>query len=526
MARKGVKEAFVDGSLVYAFARAEDLGKMEDFINQPHMAKLKHVGDRLLDEGFNQAAKIIFEFISSFGPLATSLVRLGQFSAAVDAARKAKSNPIWKEVMISCVDAKEYRLAQMCGINLIVVPDDLEMVVRTYEIRGLFDELIQLLENGTNLDRAHMGIFTELGVQYAKHRPKKLMDHLQINKQRINIRKLQRTCEYCRHWPELAFLYTASDEYDNAITTMMEHPSAWDHSKFKETISKVTNTEYLYRSSAFYLNTHPLLLVDLLVSLKSRVDHSRVVSDMRHRKSLPLVKAYLEDVQDSNVKQVNNALNELYVAEELVDKLRHSIDFFDDFDQIDLAQTLERHTLLEFRRVAAYIYKKNSRWEQSVSLSKHDKLYKDAMETTAASADQDLAEKLLRFFVEIESKECFAACLYHCYPLIKADVVMELAWRFNLNNLAMPFMIQSMRLLTQRVSDLERVNKELTEKVETQPATEALTRAAVQGTNFDVSANDGSVFFRPEMANQYQTIINQSNMPDQMAYNQYNYYGQ
>ena len=148
------------------------------------------------------------------------------------------------------------------------------------------------------------------------------------------------------------------------------------------------------------------------------------------------------------------------------------------------------------------------------------------METTAASADQDLAEKLLRFFVEIESKECFAACLYHCYPLIKADVVMELAWRFNLNNLAMPFMIQSMRLLTQRVSDLERVNKELAEKVETQPATEALTRAAVQGTNFDVSANDGSVFFRPEMANQYQTIINQSNMPDQMAYNQYNYYGQ
>ena len=76
------------------------------------------------------------------------------------------------------------------------------------------------------------------------------------------------------------------------------------------------------------------------------------------------------------MNQVNNALNELYVAEELVDKLRHSIDFFDDFDQIDLAQTLERHTLLEFRRVAAYVYKKNSRWEQSVSLSKHDKLYK------------------------------------------------------------------------------------------------------------------------------------------------------
>ena len=31
-----------------------------------------------------------------------------------------------------------------------------------YQRRGHFSELIQLLENGIGLERAHMGIFTEL----------------------------------------------------------------------------------------------------------------------------------------------------------------------------------------------------------------------------------------------------------------------------------------------------------------------------------------------------------------------------
>lgn len=37
-----------------------------------------------------------------------------------------------------------------------------------YQARGYFEELILLLESGIGLERAHMGIFTELGVLYAK----------------------------------------------------------------------------------------------------------------------------------------------------------------------------------------------------------------------------------------------------------------------------------------------------------------------------------------------------------------------
>lgn len=37
---------------------------------------------------------------------------------------------------------------------------------------------------------------------------------------------------------------------------------------------------------------------------------------------------------------------------------------------------MEKHELIEFRRIAAYLFKGNNRWKQSVELCKKDKLYK------------------------------------------------------------------------------------------------------------------------------------------------------
>ena len=47
------------------------------------------------------------------------------------------------------------------------------------------------------------------------------------------------------------------------------------------------------------------------------------------------------------------------------------------------------------------------------------------METAAQSADAEIAEELLHFFVEQGQRECFAACLYTCYDLVKPDVALE-----------------------------------------------------------------------------------------------------
>lgn len=91
---------------------------------------------------------------------------------------------------------------------------------------------------------------------------------------------------------------------------------------------------------------------------------------------LELVKPYLRSVQSLNNKAINEALNNLLIKEEDYQGLRTSIDAFDNFDTIALAQKLEKHELIEFRRIAAYLYKGNNRWKQSVELCKKDGLFK------------------------------------------------------------------------------------------------------------------------------------------------------
>lgn len=63
-------------------------------------------------------------------------------------------------------------------------------------------------------------------------------------------------------------------------------------------------------------------------------------------------------------------------------------------------EQLEKHELLEMRRIAAYIYKKAGRWKQSIALSKKDNMYKDCMETCSQSGDRELSEDLLVYFIE------------------------------------------------------------------------------------------------------------------------------
>lgn len=59
------------------------------------------------------AAKLLYNNVSNFGRLASTLVHLGEFQAAVDGARKANSTRTWKEV--------RFRLS---GFTLSVRPND------------------------------------------------------------------------------------------------------------------------------------------------------------------------------------------------------------------------------------------------------------------------------------------------------------------------------------------------------------------------------------------------------------------
>lgn len=109
-----------------------------------------------------EAARLLFSTIPNWARLASALVKLGRYQQAVDAARKANSPKCWKEVMFACVDGGEFKLANLAGLQIIVNADDLDEVSEYYQRRGHFDQLLSLLENGIGLERAHMGIFTEL----------------------------------------------------------------------------------------------------------------------------------------------------------------------------------------------------------------------------------------------------------------------------------------------------------------------------------------------------------------------------
>ncbi|KAI8117809.1 Clathrin heavy chain [Lucilia cuprina] len=157
---------------------------------------------------------------------------------------------------------------------------------------------------------------------------------------------------------------------------------------------------------------------------------------------------------------------------ELPDRTRvmDYINRLDNYDAPDIANIAISNQLYE---EAFAIFKKfdvntsaiqgNNRWKQSVELCKKDRLYKDAMEYAAESGKQEIAEELLAWFLERNAYDCFAACLFQCYDLLRPDVILELAWKHNIMDFAMPYMIQVIREYTAKVDKLEQ-NEQRREK--------------------------------------------------------------
>jgi hypothetical protein len=76
------------------------------------------------------------------------------------------------------------------------------------------------------------------------------------------------------------------------------------------------------------------------------------------------------------------------------------------------------------------------------------------MQYASESKDTELAEELLQWFLQEEKRECFGACLFTCYDLLRPDVVLETAWRHNIMDFAMPYFIQVMKEYLTKVMTL------------------------------------------------------------------------
>ena len=178
MARTKTKEQSIDTELVWAFCKTDRLVDLEEFVASPNVANIGDLGERCFDAGMFEAAKLLFTSISNYARLSTTLSMLKDFSAAVDAARKANSARTWREVCQTCVASGEFRLAQVCGLHIIVQPvrpdrrtvpfpshfaslkgevgvaqDEVEELIEHYEKLGHVEELSSLLEAGLGLER-------------------------------------------------------------------------------------------------------------------------------------------------------------------------------------------------------------------------------------------------------------------------------------------------------------------------------------------------------------------------------------
>jgi len=297
MARKTLKEPKIDNTIILVLAHLGKLNEVEKFLKGSNAANLDSVGDKLIQKGDYKASKMCFTSVSNYSKLATTFVHLGEYQEAVDAARKASNVKVWKQVSDICIENKEFKLAQVCGLNIIIHAEELSELVNKYESLGYFEELIALFEAGLGLERAHKAMFTELAVLYTKYNPSKTYEYLKLFWSRINVPMVIRAVQTAHLWPELIFLYAHSDEWDNAALTVIENSTDnFDHLYFKEIIVQVANLEIYYKAINFYVENHPSVLVDLLSALTPRLDISRTIKLFRNSDNLPLIKAFLINV--------------------------------------------------------------------------------------------------------------------------------------------------------------------------------------------------------------------------------------
>ena len=454
MARETLREPVIDGAFINVYASLNRLSDMENFVSGTNVADLEAIGDKLFEAKNYKAAKILYSNVSKYSKLATTLVYLGDYQAAVDCARKASNTEVWKQVNNACIENKEFRLAQICGLNLIIDAEELPELVKTYEYNGYFSELIALFESGLGLERAHKGMFTELAILYSKYSPEKVMEHLKLFWSRINIPKVITACEDAHLYPELIFLYCHYEEWDNAALTMIDKSEvAFEHSSFKEIVVKAPNLEIYYKAIQFYINEQPSLLVDLLLVLSPRLDLPRVVRMFVKSDNLPMIKPFLVSVLEKNNRVVNDAYHSLLIEENDHKALRDAIQSYDRFDHIDLAERLENNPLVYFRQISALLFAKNKKFNKAISILKKDGDWVNLLKV-AAESNQKVVHEVLDYFVTTGNYEALVALLYTCYHLIDSTYVAEVAFEYQLANFVAPYKIYTDHVREQKLIEL------------------------------------------------------------------------
>eukprot|EP00796_Vickermania_ingenoplastis_P005063 gene5063-3650_t len=457
MARKHskAKDTKIDTALVLTYAKTGRLAELEAFIKETHNVKIAVIADSCFNDGLYESARILYSVNNNYAKLASTEVKLGNLTAAVEAANKAKSTKTFKEVNIACIEANELKLASVCAVPVVLRAEEVSGMTALYESRGLWEEYLTVLKTASGNQGAHMGIFTEMGVLLAKYKPEKLLEHINMYTKKLSIHRMTSVCEQYHHWVALRLIHIINDDWLAATNVMIKHhEDCWDHEIYKDVVGHLGSSDVLYTSIPFYLKTHPELLNDYLTAVFKKVDPEKVLLEVKKIAPIFFVRSYLEATQERNSKTVNESLNSLYIEEEDFEALRHSVETHSNFDAEELSSRLEKMERMEFRKIALLLHRRNKRFAHAIKVAKENELFDTAIETAAESKDGELVEQLLEFFVR-DYPDCFGACLYACYDLVTPANVMQKAWMNGRTDIAMPFMIQVMQDYQEKVDRME-----------------------------------------------------------------------
>lgn len=348
----------MEDHLIYAYAQIGSLTNITGFISTPNHVNLEECANRCFNDFLYNAAEILYRHAENFSGLAKTLVQLKKFRLAVGLALRTGSLETVELVCFACIDSREIDLAKKCGLYIIAYAKELNDIVTYYENNGLFRELIALFEESLKFKSPNNCKYNELAIIYCNHDPSTLREYFERFWSSVNISKVKYAVESTGLWFELEFLYFKHQDYNNAVLTMLNHPSdAWEKEHFKEAIVNVTDSDLYYKAVQYYMNDNLLLLNDLLLLIASQIKHTRLINIVRDAGKLEQIKSYLCSVQGFNDKSINEAINELLIIEENHQGLNVSIENHDNFNSTLLAEELENNKFTEFRQIAARLYK-------------------------------------------------------------------------------------------------------------------------------------------------------------------------
>ena len=156
-ARKTAREAIIESELLFAYAKTGRLADLEDFISSPNIAQVIFIIpndfsnlSRSLSLVIDALMKRCMKLLKSYSlPSPIGLGSLLRLSICTSTSQPltVPEKPIlqsillyktpninkyrvWKEVNAACVDNEEFKLAQICGLHLVIHAEELDVCWR------------------------------------------------------------------------------------------------------------------------------------------------------------------------------------------------------------------------------------------------------------------------------------------------------------------------------------------------------------------------------------------------------------